>query len=139
LKDKIHILGNHQILCAMEGSSIKQQDIEGVVESFGDLVDKDLKTRGIQMRECEKELFACLRFDDPIKIKRLVLLLKWGDGFDPFSCNNSPDDGHKAKTALILGENLDGELLGVCLLGFVQVFCKLFFLNASSLGVSFFT
>lgn len=92
----------------MEGASIKQKDIKGVVEACGNLVEKDLKTRGIQMREGEKEMVTCLRFDDPIEIQRQVLLLKWGDGLDAFSGNNSSDDGHKTKTALILGEDLDG-------------------------------
>jgi hypothetical protein len=66
----------------MEGAAIKQNDLKGACEAFGNLVEKDLKTCGIQMREGEKEMVACLRVDDPIEIKRHGLLVKWGEDLD---------------------------------------------------------
>jgi len=91
----------------MEASAIKQNDIEALLESFGKLLKKHLKTDGVQMRKREKEMVPCLRFNSPIEIQGLVLVLKGSDGFNPLAGNNSSDNRHKAKTALILSEHFD--------------------------------
>jgi ubiquinone biosynthesis protein COQ9 len=91
----------------METSSIKKKDIEALLESLGKLVKKRLKTDGIQMREREKEVVPCLRFNRPIEIQCLVLVLKGSDGLHSFAGNDSSDNRHQAKTALILSEHFD--------------------------------
>jgi hypothetical protein len=79
------------------------------------------------------------RFNHPRERQGLVGRLTWGDGRDAFAGHDPSDEGHQAKTALLLGEPLPGSRLGGGLLGFVPVVGKRLVFQASSGGASFFT
>jgi hypothetical protein len=120
----------------MERAAIQEQDIEGRRKRGGYLLQKGLKTPGVHMREGKKEMVPGQRFNPPIEIQGLILLLKGGNGFDAFAGNQATENRHEAKPAFILGKDFDGELTGVGLLSRRQLDRKVVFLNVVTAAAS---
>jgi hypothetical protein len=96
---------DHQRFGLMATPIIHHHNIQAVPVVLGELIQKELKVDGIQMRQLQKKAVPGAGFDGAIQIEVLELVLHWPYRLYPAHRNASALHWEQAKATFILAKN----------------------------------